>query len=344
MGLNILSKKRDFIMGLSILWIMLFHVGSYTRIVTPTFFEDLGYSGVDIFILLSGYGCYYSLKRDSNVVRFLGRRLRRLLPSYLPFIIIYMAWRCLQQRMYFVEICGNLTMTGWWNGDANQFNWYVDAIVLFYILAPYLCGIIMKTKRPIVVSAGLIAIAYVISFSFMHGQLLIAMCRLPIFILGIFLARYCDADSEPVRIPEKAIIIIANILIPIGILLLYYMVMVQERWDKWHYGLFWYPITLYALGIAIDLGVIGKLFNKISLLRLLAKLLEEIGKASFEIFLVHMLVYEIAVAKSEALHIHNPYQWIIVYLIGLILGYLYHRLISFIMTNKPVRQMQINEK
>ncbi|MBR5360370.1 MAG: acyltransferase [Lachnospiraceae bacterium] len=328
MGLNTLSKKRDFIMGLSILWIMLFHVTSYTHIVTPTFFGDMGYSGVDIFILLSGYGCYYSLKKDEDALRFLGRRLRRLLPSYLPFIIIYMVFRCLQQRMYFVEICGNLTLTGWWNGDANQFNWYVDAIVLFYILAPYICGLIKRSKRPVLISAILIVTAYVISFSFMHGQLLIAMCRLPVFVMGIFLGRYCDEDSEPVKIPQKAMIVTANILIPIGIFTLYYMVRIQDRWDNWHYGLFWYPIAIYAPGLALDMGFTGEVAERSLVLKSVVKLLEKIGKASFEIFLVHMFVYEIAAVKSDVLHIYSPWQWIIVYVTALGLGYCYHLLIS----------------
>lgn len=54
-----ISKYRDAFMGIAILWIMLHHSNFY--LPNPLFgIKRLGYSGVDIFMFVSGLGCAVS--------------------------------------------------------------------------------------------------------------------------------------------------------------------------------------------------------------------------------------------------------------------------------------------
>ena len=173
-------------------------------------------------------------------------------------------------------------------------------------------------------------IAYLISLSFTHGSLLIAICRIPVFVLGAVFARYLDKDAKDMKVPEAAIVIISNIFMPIGFILVHYLVFVQDKWDKWRYGLFWYPFILIVPGLIIDLGYIGKLAEKTKVTDMAVKAIGQIGKASFELFLVHMFVYEVAAYKADAFLLNAKWKWYIIYMIALGLGYGYYRLIRVI--------------
>lgn len=334
--MNGVSKNRNFIMGLAIIWIALYHLPSHTTIPVLGFLQDIGYGGVDIFVLLSGFGVYHSLKKDSNAGTFLGRRLSRLLPSYLPFIIMWMLVRFLTYQIYFTEVCGNLTMTGWWNGDSNQFNWYVDGILLFYILAPYIYGWITggnacESSKNGVNFAGKIisslacrciiamAISLVISMAFLHGQLLMAMSRLPLFVLGMITA--CSMDDEKLGRLFKGIlpVIIWNVIMLIGFSGMYYCLYLQDRLDRWHYGLWWYPFILIAPGLVIDLG-----FIKTG--GLTSRFISTIGTASFEIFLWHLFIFETAQAKS----VEGTAVWTVLFVAAFLIGLGYEKLIKIL--------------
>ncbi len=335
-----ISEKRDFIMGIAILWIMLFHFTDYTSVFELNFFRNTGYGGVDIFILLSGFGCYYSLKKDEDTLRFFKRRLSRILPAYIPFIIIYMAVRAVTGNIYGTEIIGNLMMTGWWNGSPNQFNWYIDAIILYYLLAPIVCLHLKRTQCPLLTSCMLMIVAYLVSLSFTHGSLLIAICRLPVFVLGAVFARYLDDDAADMHIPEAVIVTVSNILILIGFILIRYLVFTQDKWDKWRYGLFWYPFILIVPGLCIDLGYIGRFAGKIKATDMAVKLIGQIGKASFELFLIHMFVYELAAYKAYTFDLDTKWKWYVIYIFALILGYGYYRLITAAMDKYRFRTIK----
>ena len=58
-----LSSERKTIMGFAILWIMFFHSsGDYSHFHVLKTIKEFGNLGVDIFLLLSGIGLYYSVQ------------------------------------------------------------------------------------------------------------------------------------------------------------------------------------------------------------------------------------------------------------------------------------------
>ena len=63
-GYRLLSLYRSELMGLAMLWVMLFHAYELKFGLLPLdAFKAAGFAGVDIFLLLSGMGLYVSLSR-----------------------------------------------------------------------------------------------------------------------------------------------------------------------------------------------------------------------------------------------------------------------------------------
>lgn len=63
-GYGLLSRYRGELMGIAMLWVMLFHAyGLSTSILPLRVLRATGFAGVDIFLLLSGMGICCSLAR-----------------------------------------------------------------------------------------------------------------------------------------------------------------------------------------------------------------------------------------------------------------------------------------
>ncbi len=307
------------------MWIALYHIPMKTSIPVLGFLQEIGYGGVDIFVYLSGYGVYKSLEKDDNAYRFLKRRLRRLMPSFKPFIVVWMIIRYITYQLYITEIAGNLTMTGWWNGSSNQFNWYVDGILLFYLLAPYLYGVLKSGKKLVLSSIMSLSVTLVISIVFWHGILLTAMSRLPIFTLGMIVSA-SDKNGIDDILKSTWFRILLCISSVFGFAILYYLLFIQDFVDRWHYGLWWYPFLVIVPGLVYILGLLCDALGKMSIGKVLLKLLECFGKASFEIFLIHIFVFESAGAKC----IEGKLQWCLLFIISFVIGCGYYCVVSWV--------------
>ena len=186
-------------------------------------------------------------------------RFFRILPSYYPFILVWLVMMMITGEVYGTEIIGNLTMMGWWCGGRNQFNWYTNAIWLFYLLAPFLVGIIGReddgTVRPVNKST--------------------------IFEKSV---------------NRKVVIIVC--LMEAGFGLLYFCLM-KLSGSMWNYGLWWYPFILIAPGLSLDLACLAEMISKFRIGRCIKNVVSQIGNASFEIFLWHIGVFEFVKPRYE---------------------------------------------
>ena len=93
MELKRIFKHRNFWVGVAMVWIVFFHSAVMVSWVPLNVFKDLGYAGVDICLFASGIGCYYSLEKDPDILRFLKRRATRLAPVYYCFIIPWLIYK-----------------------------------------------------------------------------------------------------------------------------------------------------------------------------------------------------------------------------------------------------------
>ena len=107
---NLVSKYRTELMGCSILGIILFHWyencmihGKSINFILHLF--SLGNRFVEVFLILSGMGLYYSFKKQENIKTFYLRRITKLLPTYLILGIPYWIYfDCFLNKMNWASI------------------------------------------------------------------------------------------------------------------------------------------------------------------------------------------------------------------------------------------------
>ena len=68
-------------MGYSILWIMMLHF-TFIQVKPLGFVAQYGFAGVEIFMMVSGFGLFFSLEKDASLKHFYKKRLLRIFPTY----------------------------------------------------------------------------------------------------------------------------------------------------------------------------------------------------------------------------------------------------------------------
>lgn len=155
--LSLLFKYRKFLMGFAALWILMTHewqiVTNETSFffVTENFIKRIGFCGVDIFLLLSGMGLYYSLEKNP-VSRFYYNRLKRVI---FPFII--MASIVSQIDHWTNEFYFNIiTGISFYKTNIYLFLWFVPAVITLYLFTPVFYNFFKKAENKYLFFAGFI--------------------------------------------------------------------------------------------------------------------------------------------------------------------------------------------
>ena len=191
-----LSKYRSELMGLAILWVVWFHSSVQLDFFhisfinkTFSFLKDIGYGGVDVFLLVSGMGIYNSLEKN-DISKYIKNRIKRITPVWWSFLIISVLLGYFFFHIHFskLEILGFATFTGFWIDMSNQGNWYVYAIMLFYLVSPIFYSLIKNSKNRLLMTIVLIAVALLVSVPFIGFFKIIVFSRVPIFLIGMFVS------------------------------------------------------------------------------------------------------------------------------------------------------------
>lgn len=322
--IDIISKNKKALMGLSILLIIFFHSG--INIKSLSTIKSFGYIGVDIFMFLSGIGLYYSLKNNSNCIKFYKKRVSRIFPSYIPILFIAsVLWYVIDFTDIFTllsEVCGNIFMIGFFCGLGHQFNWYVQTICWFYLFAPLIFNLLNRINKNFLFNISVILLLCLLGIFFIGNITLMAFSRIPIFIIGMMLANYCENTEIKKEKFIKGILYINTLfgLVLITIFYLYY------KKYLWSHGLWWYPLILVTPGLSILLSRIFDFLNKWKTSNFLIKVLALIGSYSFELYLLDILAFEF-IRKKEL--INSNYIWLFIDVSVVILGIIYGRLIEW---------------
>lgn len=203
MGLNyhVLSKYRTELMGAAIFWVMLFHsfdlnlgFGFLNRL------RDVGFGGVDIFILLSAVGLVSSLsKREQRCADFMARRAGRVLPAYYLVMVPYTVFLILCRGVPWSTLAWNASLLYYWVQPAGAFNWYVAGIMAFYLVTPFCFRCLQRSKhRNLLGAAGVLA-GMAVSGGLLRADIWYALdvtCRIPIFFLGLTVSFYVVEERK----------------------------------------------------------------------------------------------------------------------------------------------------
>ncbi len=271
------------------LWIVFFHVELTVTDEYLSVFKIMGYGGVDIFMFASGVGVYFSYVRDHDPAAFICRRIKRLAPVYLPFIILWCVYKTWLGGFNYGAVIGNLFGVQGFTGLGGEFNWYITGLAVMYLLTPYFAGLVEKMTKPRQYIA-LVAALLLITVPFWNAyDGIIIVTRLPIFVMGMYLAKLSRDGEKKVGVIRALIIIAAAFA---GVCLFLYAF--RRCYDYlWPYGMYWYPFILITPGICLIISAFAELVGRFAVGRLFLWPFRKVGEFSFEIYLAHIFCFEV---------------------------------------------------
>lgn len=295
-----LSKYRAELMGLAILFVVMFHVW----MPRSYFFfplRRLGNVGVDMFLFLSGMGLWFAWTRlrsgkpsagtpgkplGQSLRHFFSRRFLRIWPVWLVVAAFFYITNCLDTPGggYSPDVPNLIAniLIGWsfWRVDDLTF-WYVPATMLLYCIAPFYMELIRRcpSYRWLPVAAMVLAamVCYVPLLHSTVGHLEIFFSRIPIFLIGI------NAGGQVMnqRQMERGSIWMLVITFALSMWLCLRLEYIgHTRFPLFLERMAYIPLTVSALLLECRLLSMAP--------RMLLRLLAFLGGVSLEIYLIHI--------------------------------------------------------
>ncbi len=288
MTLRNVSVYRTYLMGIGIIAVLVLH-SCFGRLADGTaviriFPKDIGYLGVDIFFLVSGFGIYFSLLKNSKPFPFYIRRFKKIYLKYLVVVIPYCIMCYAMNTIKWTGIIANIFSIQFWVGAGASFGWYTSALFAMYFIAPFYFAAISRSQNRRYITAISILCCVLGSLLLVilgKSKFCLFTLRAPSFLVGFLWASYSASGKELscrsayilVAVAGLAIIaiyILRRMLIPVGTL-----------------GLDMLCAMLTAPGLVLILcGILSRLKPQNPLMRFIHKS----GKICFELYLANTLL------------------------------------------------------
>ncbi len=287
MRFQTLFKYRKNMMAAAIVMILLYHTkGAWPEIALKKAAAYF-YGGVDVFFFCSGVGCFFSYLGDCDPASFLKRRAARVLPVYLPFILVWIALHVIDGSITLPSALANLFGVHGFTGIKPVFNWYVSGMWLSYLLTPWLAPLAERCNTRTKAAGALLGLLLLSAAFWGDTELVIIMTRLPVFFVGMLFA----AESRRREALTKTELMLLICAVPIGALLLWE----TPRFAAdvvWNYGLAWYPLLLIAPGLCVLIAAASEGLSRFKAGQTVNRAVAFLGDLTFEIYLVHFWAVE----------------------------------------------------
>ena len=135
-NLRLLSEYRTPLMGIAALMIILCHANGY-GVAVPHAVRSLltlGNMGVDIFLFLSGIGCFYSLSKEPDTAKKKKKRFVRIFIPYALMQIPFWMYKLVVGDFEFIKELMVFSTIDFWTNHVGA--WYVALLVPLYIFTP----------------------------------------------------------------------------------------------------------------------------------------------------------------------------------------------------------------
>lgn len=184
---NTIIDRRKELMGIAILMVLLYHLCCWPQWNNPLRIFGHWYIGVDIFLILSGFGLCFSYEKY-NIKTFYYHRLIRIIPLYwFSLIIFFICNRFILDGNYSLkQFFYGLTTLSFWVNTGKEPNWYVSALVYFYLFFPVLYKISKKYPN-ISFFAYFTITLFILKYIKIEWYHNCFVSRIPIFVFGILL-------------------------------------------------------------------------------------------------------------------------------------------------------------
>lgn len=345
--------------AIAILLILFSHLASYIPCILPL---GLGVNGVSVFIMLSGFCSYYayenkwlSLPSFSDIMSYLKKKLAKFYPLHvltfiltIPIELLLIQNTLLQTTL--PECLAALAKKGLLNlllihsfipsqdiyFSFNQTSWYLSDTLFFCLCTPFVLFFVQKcnTKKLFAGFGSLFILQTIITLcfyrtSYAHAFLYISpLYRVLEYVQGCLLARFfllhphalSDKTScSLAEIVSSGLFLIAILLfphVPVGI----------------NYSIFYIPFTAFLLwSFAFDGGILSHLFQLLPF--------RFIGNISFEIFLVHLVIFRyLALFRPWLPFLNDTLYALLAATLAIIASWLTHRFLSFLASFRGHKQ------
>ena len=279
MNLELISKNRSSIYGITMLWIMLYHSSfsfSAPWMRPLLIMKNMGDCGVDVFLLLSGISLCFSLSnKGSSLKEFYIRRLKRIM---FPALVTSTVWftllaiyRGTNTIAFLLDVTGiSLFVTG------NRTVWFVTMIIICYTIYPLLYFANKRTGNSIWTLVIMLLICFALNLTLRNSFPLfwknseILFRRMPIFIIGAFCGKYVyEKRSLPFSVKQSAVASVIIIAIYIS---------TKKYWSS--------AISMYYVFIILSISC-TVLFSIIGNVPAINRITSWFSPITFEVYLCH---------------------------------------------------------
>ena len=306
-----LKKTKQPIMGVAALLIILYHLFPVSRsndVVSSSirFVAMTGYIGVDIFFFMTGYMAYYS--DTGNYFSYIKRKFLHIYPIFIFCCILYVIMGKLSITKAVLTVFGIEFIL---NGGGSMI-WFIPAIMIFYLAVPFYLKLVRKMNniKLLIISLAIWSGLMLAIENFTDNHSLnIFLCRLPIILLGLFLAG-CEGKW---RVNIKAGV--GVVLLVVGITLNYnfgYMIKLAFPISD----IFYVTAIPYVMGIILCADVI---FAKMK-----SYIFSALGKVSLELYCLQMVFGSLIFGRAIRYVNSSLVAFFIVFAIIFILSKLIH--------------------
>lgn len=268
-----IGTYRTELMGISTWMILLLHFPLFNDTLLENIQGNL-FLGVEIFIMLSGFGLYYSFQKNNDIKKFYFKRLYRIMPFYFFICVVYTVLKG-DSMMDFILYFSTIGFYGGVNYD-----WFVPFILLFYLFYPILLNFIKKRIRILIAMCFVTAfLSFLLLLCFeINADQTLYISRIPISFIGIGLAIANTYDA--IRQVKYAKIICVCSLVTV--LVMYWA---NSQWPI--ENIMSYTLLKSLLSVVLLFGITNMLIPILP--KFLLKSLSWIGQFSLEIYLIQKL-------------------------------------------------------
>lgn len=278
-----ISKFRGEIMGVACIWIILHHFKGAISFYPLSRLSLYGNAGVDVFLFLSGISLYFAFQKNEPLLTFYKKRFIRLLIPYILICVPFYVWR-------FFYIGG----TNLWL-DLTQLSfplsrtiltWYIPAIFVFYLFFPLIYKLQntnkIQNKTVLVILFSVFYMLLLLSFKrlspTLYGNIEIMLTRFIIFFVGCYFGKAVFKKKE---LPTEWV------SLSFAYIIIWFLLRETAGLPA-----FWTRLSCGPLAISICV-VLSFVFRFLKHKNLLLKILRFFGKYSLELYLTHVLIYNV---------------------------------------------------
>ena len=290
---GLLSKYRTELFGVAAIMIMIFHCQQL--MVLPGWFATINAhlnSGVEIFLLLSGMGLYYSFSKNNNYKLFIRNRAERTLLPYMLLGFFFWIWKNLIVEVNIPDFLYNISGLSLIFRKVDDLLvvkkavfWYVAFVLGLYVIYPVIHNAFNNVSRKkrntnfalFVILSFVLTIFIRIYAPATYTGAETWLTRIPIFLTGCYLGEAIK-EKRKFRFYDYILMFVC-LPLRVGIAL------IRPVFDD--------LILNRYLGIFIAFFVCFAVAFVLELLRcnLINKILSFFGKISLELYLTHCMLY-----------------------------------------------------